>query len=591
MLAPDDRGRLLEILEPPAGSVLDAAVAVTYSLDLKALLSIPTAFAFSAGAKDREKDAGLLPLTLLQSLRGNADKITVFCDVTAAHVPTQHQSAVFSFLENCVVPVVAPRGGAFHPKMWAVRFRTADDDLIHRVVVSSRNLTFDRSWDVVAVLEETMTGGVRLSGAVDLLVSLGSGSMLLPGADVRAPVDRAADLAATLSKASFATPGGFDSMALHCLGLSAKQRTRSPLPRDARRALIVSPFLTRGGLENAPGDWDALTLVSRSDQLEAVFPPGAEERELIDARELMQALEDDGDDPISLSGLHAKIWVFDQSGGRSTALVGSANATTAAFASNVELLLELGGRTHSMGVSTWIDGPESMASLLQAHPWADGAPEADATTDMLDELRCDIARASLTGVVEPASDGRYDVRFAFRQPVTVPEGVQVSMRPLSLAAWTRVNGDRLESSFHLDLAAVSAFVAVRVAAPDGEAQFLLKADLEGVPEDRDAKVLAALLANSERLVRFLLLLLADPDDDRFSGEAQQALEHMWRSPHDALPTVPLLEVMARALVRQRSRLDDVDKLMTELGKSDDLTTELFELWESVRVAAGIGGQG
>lgn len=590
MLAPDDRGRLLEILEPPAGCTLDSAVGVTFSLDLRALLSIPTAFAFSAGGKVGERDAGLLPLALLQALRTHADKITVFCDAGASHVPGRQHASVFTFLEDCVVPVIAPRGGAFHPKMWALRFRTPAGDAIHRVVVSSRNLTFDRSWDTVAVLEESAGAGVRLSGAVDLLRAVGSGDLLLPGARVWAPVERAADVAETLQRALFTPPAGFDHMALHALGLSAKQKSRSPMPREARRALVVSPFLTHAALEQVPTAWSSLTVVSRPDELESALPVGSDEREFVNAFELVPTLEDEADEPTELSGLHAKIWVFDEAGGRSTAMVGSANATSAAFDRNAELLLELGGRTSAMGVASWIDGPESMSALLQPHAWGDGAPDSDPVEELLDVVRCDIARGGLAGVVVPAEDGRYDVAVSLREPAALPAEVSVKMRPLSLAAWTSTDGDLLAATFHLDVQAVTAFFALTISVQGAEQQFLLKADLDGVPADREAKVLASLLANSERLVRFLLLLLADPDDDRFSGDAQQALEHMWRGGSDALPTVPLLEVMARALVRQPHRLDDVDRLMIELEKSDSVDKDLLALWESVRVAAGVGGK-
>ena len=83
-----------------------------------------------------------------------------------------------------------------------------------------------------------------------------------------------------------------------------------------------------------------------------------------------------------------------------------------------------------------------------------------------------------------------------------------------------------------------------------ETQFTLVATMSGVPEDRDTHVLAALLANPARLVRYLLLLLFDPAEDRFDGLAQQALERSKQLPRTSLSTVPLMEVMARALTRR-----------------------------------------
>ena len=42
----------------------------------------------------------------------------------------------------------------FHPKVWVLRFRGLDDSALHRVLVLSRNLTFDRCWDTMLRIDE-----------------------------------------------------------------------------------------------------------------------------------------------------------------------------------------------------------------------------------------------------------------------------------------------------------------------------------------------------------------------------------------------------------------------------------------------------
>ena len=122
-----------------------------------------------------------------------------------------------------------------------------------------------------------------------------------------------------------------------------------------------------------------------------------------------------------------------------------------------------------------------------------------------------------------------------------------------------------------------------------ETQFTLVATMSGVPEDRDPHVLAALLADPARLVRYLLLLLFDPAEDRFDGLAQQALERSKQLPRTSLSTVPLMEVMARALTRQPAKLIEIDRLLQDLGAGTALVDEnLRALWTSVRSAAGLG---
>ena len=57
---------------------------------------------------------------------------------------------LFSFLEEMVVQALPKNStGAFHPKVWVLRYRREDEAML-RVLVLSRNLTFDKSWDTAA---------------------------------------------------------------------------------------------------------------------------------------------------------------------------------------------------------------------------------------------------------------------------------------------------------------------------------------------------------------------------------------------------------------------------------------------------------
>ena len=60
-------------------------------------------------------------------------------------------------VELCVVEVNVPNGGVFHPKIWLLRFRSQsdDDDVVFRLLVLSRNLTNDRSWDLSLSVDGT----------------------------------------------------------------------------------------------------------------------------------------------------------------------------------------------------------------------------------------------------------------------------------------------------------------------------------------------------------------------------------------------------------------------------------------------------
>ena len=47
---------------------------------------------------------------------------------------------------------------SFHPKTWTLQYEDAEGNQHFRFIVLSRNLTFDRSWDVAVSLDGKLTG-------------------------------------------------------------------------------------------------------------------------------------------------------------------------------------------------------------------------------------------------------------------------------------------------------------------------------------------------------------------------------------------------------------------------------------------------
>ena len=160
MFRPDsnrDRTDYSGILMPPDGYRLDRAVGTTYSLDLEAL----TAVAICLGLSE-ETDSKLMqnPIGMLNALQKVSDKIVLFCEAGQIKVPTK-PTALSILLEKMVVEVALPkdrqlgRYPSFHPKTWVLAYVNADGDKKYRFVVMSRNLTFDRSWDISFAMDSS----------------------------------------------------------------------------------------------------------------------------------------------------------------------------------------------------------------------------------------------------------------------------------------------------------------------------------------------------------------------------------------------------------------------------------------------------
>lgn len=173
MLLPTNRLTLIDAMRPPAGFQLESAMAVTFTLNLGSLLAAPAAFAI-AGLRDTTANTGgSTPVELIHALRTHAHKLTVFSEAGEISLPPP--SRAFAFLERVVVPVRAPKGGIVHPKVWVLRYQPSgqpgDGEAAERlrVLIASRNLTFDESWDTLLRLDETRAGrGVTLEAVGEL---------------------------------------------------------------------------------------------------------------------------------------------------------------------------------------------------------------------------------------------------------------------------------------------------------------------------------------------------------------------------------------------------------------------------------------
>lgn len=151
MLNPNnDRLDYGSILSSPPNYQLDFAIGTSYSVDLDSLVGASISLGLS-----QETDTILRnnPIFLLEALRSTGDKIALFCENGRITLPG-NPTPLYILLEEMVFQVNTPKKEhitkypSFHPKLWLIRYVNEDNDIIYRVIVLSRNLTFDRNWDI-----------------------------------------------------------------------------------------------------------------------------------------------------------------------------------------------------------------------------------------------------------------------------------------------------------------------------------------------------------------------------------------------------------------------------------------------------------
>ncbi|MDI3331909.1 MAG: hypothetical protein QJR09_14425 [Micrococcus sp.] len=262
MLHPETTVLLTDALRPPAGYRVDHAVATTYTLNLTAMLIAPMTFSLG-DVDDADALASGDPVRLLDAVQRHVEHTTVFVQAGGIHVPASH-SRIHTFLEDSIHEVMPPNEGhLFHPKLWAVRFTADDGALHHRVVIASRNLTLDNSWDTVLVLDQDPDGTIDAGPAADVVAALPT-MTLDPLPETRAAA--VTDLARTLRAASLAAPEPFTGGTLLPLGLTDERPW--PFPENPRRVLAISPFVSSSSLTRIRGSASEATLVSRAEAMD-----------------------------------------------------------------------------------------------------------------------------------------------------------------------------------------------------------------------------------------------------------------------------------------------------------------------------------
>jgi hypothetical protein len=609
MLEPHSRRLLLDALAPPEGYRFDRAVGTTFTLDLLALLTAPLAFSLIEVSDQEGGRPAVDPLALLEAARRHAGRIAIFTDAGHVAVPKPGQP-LLTLLEGSVVPAVAPRpGGLFHPKVWLVRYLADDGPAALRLLCSSRNLTFDRSWDTLLVLDGTVT-----DAPVPTSEPLAGFVEALPALAVSRPVPRilqdVASLAGDARRARFEAPPGLDLVAFHPMGLSGPRD--DPMAGRIDRLLVVSPFVGGPTLSRLAGRRTTGVLVSRAEELIGVEPHDL--RGYADIKVLSDVASPEvQDDEVEQqpgdfvpTGLHAKVYVAD-AGWNARMWVGSANATDQAFAANVEFLVELAGRKRLCGIDALLDegrrDAPGLGALLDDHVMHPAAaipdPEVERKRHLLDAARAAVARTPMTAVVEEgAEEGRFGMRMESRPAVRlpIPDEVRVLCRPASLGAGQAVEL-AAQGQVHgrwsgLTMRELSAFFAVTVeiiASGDVEL-FTIAVPLEGAPAGRGAAVLSQIIASRRDLLRFLLLLLAA--DESSVSERLNDLRRLMGLPADedqhATSGLPLLEPMLQALSRDPTRIDQIARVIEELGATPEgrerLPDRLEDVWPAVLAA-------
>ena len=575
----DHRTVLAEAIVPPEGYRLHHGLITTYSLDLHTLLALPAHLILRQEAGRAE----LLtrPVALLDALQRARDRLTVCCEPGATHAP-RSRHLLFSLLEPVIHEVPAPLGGAFHPKLWVLWFTTDDGPDRLRIVIGSRNLTQDQSWDLAVTLDGTL-GRRRASNRplVDFVQWL----------DSQVPHDHLAPLAEVLRRADWELPRGWESVAFRILG----QRNQSYIPAmdaEATSTVVVSPFLGDASLRELGRRTRALTVVSNAHALADLQPETVEQIDHIYA--LTEAASDTEDDLDRLQGLHAKAYMMKR-GWRTRLILGSANATPRALlaGTNVEALAILDGLSSKVGTpEELLDSDKGIGDLLT--PWSppDAAPEEPSAEQQRqnaglaaqERARHAVARAAWS-VRCVATDRGLVLRLTSEAALDLGD-ITARCWPVTLPSERSVDAAALIAGRQMEIGVsgpelVTGLIAFTLRHPDApHAEHLVRnLPLLDVPDDRHGKVLAAVLHDANGFLAYLRYVLGDLDSEAL--EQGEGSGSTWAFQQAGVDDRAVLESLVRVIAVDPERLLPIHDLLD--GLADDMVPPGFtQVWTALK---------
>lgn len=578
-----------KLLRPPDGYVLDQAVATTYSADLQTLISIPVALVY---AQTLEGDLSEARIELLEAIKEFSNKVRVYHQKGQLHVPKANW--LYAFMEDALVPIL-PKNAftSFHPKVWLIRYRPKDEEGIphFRLIVLSRNLTFDRSWDVACSLD----GEPQFKELKENLPLLKFFEWL----NKQHPIPNAKTLFDELARVKFKAPEKFGKLLFHPIGIPGFGK--NPVEHQkSDNTLIISRFLHHKALQTLRNHTakDMHVLSEKVDLL----PIPVSVREQFRSYHLNEWIIDgesrdvaeDGNTDHQKQHLHAKLFIFRTVGESSRWFLGSANATEAAFHRNIEFMVELRTDAHHARPNTvhkTLVEEDGTGAFVELPPDQE-APDskAEARRNEIREFEYDLLKAEIKAHLEPGSQqGTYDLVFRVATPhFPSVADFKVTVKPFNIEAAPRALASGVSKDLRFSAISesyLSRFVHFTITGRDLPArQFLICVSICGLPRHRLEHIFRKVITSPDKFFQYLRFLLAEEvskeDLLRVSTNPAKSTGDGGAMVFDA----PLYEQLLVAASRAPSKLRAVDDVIRKLDSDESsvIPADFLEFWNSFR---------
>ena len=571
------------ILSPPNNYELDFAIGTTYSLDLDALVGASISLGLSA---ESDSDLNENPIFLLEALRSTGDKVALFCESGQIKYPNK-TTPLYILLEEMVFQVTNENNvkyskyASFHPKVWLIRYTSDKDETLYRIIVLSRNLTFDRSWDLTFTMDGRKTD--KSSSKNNPLIKFIEYLTKYSTDDDK--TDKIQRIMDELPFVEFELNQPFEGFEFIVNGIDDDfviQNQQLFTSNSLDKLLIMTPFLSKDVIEDfnsRKNPKSQATLITRMQSLDKDlnldnFEVYALKDEIVEGESLLSGETE----KFSKQDIHAKMYVVEKT--KYTDLyLGSLNASHNALYGNVEFMIKLGARKRRFNVNKVLkevfngeaDGPDNPFQLIDLTHLK---PSGDDVNNLNLVVKRIVRLNASAKIVE--NGDKYDIELEFENDC---DKYDITVNPL-LSNKT-IEFSRRMIFRELDKTQLSEFFVITVNKDDETVRRVIKIPVDNLPEDRENEVVSKVINDKTAFIRYVAFLLGD-------DYIMTPVETQGVNPKDiqsgfTIQLPELYEKMLKAAMYDPGKFKEIEFLIKMLSNDMDVIPEGFnELYNTFK---------
>lgn len=597
MLNPNnDRLDYGQIIAPPVDYKLDFAIGTTYSLDLDALVGACIALGLS-----EETDSDLMknPICLLEALRATGDKIALFCEGGQIHLPN-NVTSLYILLEKMVFPVTtAPKRGlakypSFHPKFWLIKYVNNKNETLYRVVILSRNLTFDRSWDVSFCVDgKKATYETDKNNPVCDFISYLT-KQLPDTENTSEKQKKMRSLLRELKHVEFSLDSKeFYDFDFIPVGIGSKYNSQQDalynlLEDSFHETLIMSPFLSKGVIKdfnerNKSIEHSEYVLITRSSELGKLKPSDCSNFEIYTMKDAVvdgESLISEENTTVQKQDIHAKIYMIRKYSDTYLYL-GSLNASHNALNGNVEFMVKLHSKNRHLNLSKLKDslfGTDEAECPFQIANLSNTQEDVtDEKAQMLDSVIKSINRLEASAMIKESGD-LFDINLSF-EPFESKYNITIS--PLLSKKTEPLSENIIFTS--MELTQLSEFYKISVSDGKQTVSRVIMIPTENMPSDREKAVVSSVVNDKSCFYRYVAFLLGDNmvisalESNDTANESNGAIKA-----NKPIQLPALYEKMLRTAATAPERFKEIEYLIKSVSGDDVIPEGFEELYNTFR---------